>query len=73
MALNHEIEVIEQIKKILSEDKSIKYDLQGVYGIYDVIIKITADTDDKIRLMALDKLKNLENVQSAITMMVNQN
>ena len=38
VALTHELEVIEKIKKILSEEKSIQYELQGVFGIYDIIL-----------------------------------
>jgi len=73
VALNHEVEVIEQVKKILSAEKSIQYELQGVFGVYDIIIKITAESDDKIRNLALEKIKAIDKIQSAITMMVNQN
>lgn len=73
VTLNHEAEVIEKIKKILKNEKSISYELQGVFGIYDVIIKITSDSDDNIRRLALDKIKQINKIQSAITMMVNNN
>jgi len=73
VALNHEVEVIEKIKKILKDEKSIDYELQGVFGIYDIIVKITSDSDDNIRHLALDKIKQINNIQSAITMMVNDN
>jgi len=73
VALNHEVEVIEKIKKILKDEKSIDYELQGVFGIYDIIVKITSDSDDNIRRLALDKIKQINNIQSAITMMVNDN
>ncbi len=73
VALNHEAEVIDALKKILTEQQSINFDIQGVYGIYDIIIKITADSDDKIRHLALEKIKSIKTIQSAITMMVNDN
>ena len=73
VALNHEVEVIEKIKKLLSAEESIQFELQGVFGVYDVIVKITSETDDQIRHLALDKIKEIDNIQSAITMMVNQN
>ena len=73
VALNHEVEVIEKIKKILKNENSIDYELQGVFGIYDVIVKITSDSDDNIRRLALDKIKQINKIQSAITMMVNDN
>lgn len=71
--LNHEVEVIEKIKKILKNEKSIEYEIQGVFGIYDVIVKITSDSDDDIRRLALDKIKQIKKIESAITMMVNDN
>ena len=73
VALNHEVEVIEKIKKMLSAEKSIQFELQGVFGVYDIIVKITSESDDNIRHMALDKIKAIDKIQSAITMMVNQN
>ena len=73
VALNHEVEVIEKIKKMLSAEKSIQYELQGVFGVYDIIVKITSESDDDIRHLALDKIKAIDEIQSAITMMVNQN
>ena len=73
VALNHELEVIEQLKKMFSEEQSIDFYIQGVYGVYDVILKITADTEDKIRHLGLEKIKTIENIQSTITMMVNDN
>jgi hypothetical protein len=73
VALNHEVEVIEKIKKLLSAEKSIQYELQGVFGVYDIIVKIISESDDNIRHMALDKIKAIDKIQSAITMMVNQN
>ncbi len=73
VALNHEAEVIDAVKKILTEQQSINFEVQGVYGVYDIIIKITADSDDKIRHLALEKIKSIKTIQSAITMMVNDN
>ncbi len=73
VALNHEAEVIDAVKQILTEQQSINFEIQGVYGVYDIIIKITADSDDKIRHLALEKIKSIKTIQSAITMMVNDN
>jgi len=73
VVLNHEVEVIEKIKKMLSAEKSIQYELQGVFGVYDIIVKITSESDENIRHLALDKIKAIDKIQSAITMMVNQN
>ncbi|HXV66005.1 MAG TPA: Lrp/AsnC family transcriptional regulator [Nitrosopumilaceae archaeon] len=71
--LNHEVEVIEKIKKILTNEKTINYELQGVFGIYDIVLKINSNSDDDIRHKALDKIKHIDKIQSVITMMVNDN
>lgn len=73
VAINHEVEVIDKVKQILTQQQSIDFEIQGVYGVYDIIIKITADSDDNIRHLALEKIKSIINIQSAITMMVNDN
>ncbi len=73
VGLNHEAEVIEKIKKILTEQQAIDFKIQGVYGVYDIIVKITADSDDKIRNLGLEKIKTVKDIQSTITMMVNDN
>jgi DNA-binding Lrp family transcriptional regulator len=73
VALNYETEVIDKIKKILTEQQSLDFEIQGVYGVYDIIVKITADSDDKIRNLGLEKIKTIDDIQSTITMMVNDN
>jgi len=73
VALNHETEVIDKVKQILTDQQSIDFEIQGVYGVYDIIVKITSESDDKIRHLALEKIKSIINIQSAITMMVNDN
>ena len=73
VVLNYEAEVIDKIKKILTEEQSLDFEIQGVYGVYDIIVKITADSDDKIRNFGLEKIKTIEDIQSTITMMVNDN
>ncbi len=73
VALNHEAEVIDEVKQILTKQQSIIFEIQGVYGVYDILIKITADSDDEIRHLALEKIKSIKTIQSAITMMVNDN
>ena len=71
VALNRESIVIEEVKKILSTTDSIEYEVQGVFGVYDVIVKISSDNDDKLRQTALEKIRSIAGIQSAITMMVN--
>ena len=70
--LNHESEIIEKAKSVLRDAKVSSYEVQGTFGIYDIIIKISAANDDTLRKIVLEKLRKIENIESAITMMVNE-
>ncbi len=70
IAQNHEMEVIQRIKEVLESDYMIDYEIQGTVGIYDLVLKITAKSDDNLRHILLEKIKPIDNIQSAITMMV---
>ena len=67
--VGQETEIIEKIIKIL-EEESVEYQVQGVFGIYDIIVKITAESDDRLRHIILEKIKPIDKIQSAITVMV---
>jgi DNA-binding Lrp family transcriptional regulator len=70
IAHNHEMEVIQRIKEVLESDYMIDYEIQGTVGIYDLVLKITAKSDDNLRHVLLEKIKPIDNIQSAMTMMV---
>lgn len=70
--LNHETEVMDRVKSVLKDSGIHDYEVQGVFGIYDVIVKLSAQDDDVLRKIVLEKLRKLENIESAITMMVNE-
>ena len=70
--LNHESEIIDKIKSILKRESIDSYEVQGVFGVYDIIVKISADTDERLRKIVLEKLRKIEHIESAITMMVNE-
>ncbi len=33
--------IINELKQILDSESGIEYDVQGVYGVYDIILKIS--------------------------------
>ena len=70
VATDHENEVIRRIREVLESDIMLDYEIQGTFGIYDLVLKITAKSDDNLRQILLEKIKPIENIQSAITMMV---
>jgi hypothetical protein len=70
--MNREIEIIDKIKSILKQSNLRSYEVQGVFGIYDIIVRLSADNDDLLRKIVLEKLRKIESIESAITMMVNE-
>jgi len=60
---------INEVKQILSEE-DVKYDVQGVYGVYDIVLKLTSDDSEKIRAIITNKVRKISKVQSTLTMMV---
>ncbi len=70
ITINHENEVIRKIRAVLESDVMLDYEIQGTFGKYDLVLKITAKSDDDLRHVLLEKIKPIDNIQSAITMMV---
>jgi hypothetical protein len=70
--LNHESEIIQKAKSVLRAANLPSYEVQGTFGIYDIIVKVSAANDDILRRIVLEKLRKIENIESAITMMVNE-
>jgi DNA-binding Lrp family transcriptional regulator len=44
-----------------------------VYGVYDVIAKVEADTMEKVKETITNSLRRLENVRSTLTMIAVEN
>ena len=64
--------IIDEVKKILDGENGIKYEVAGVYGVYDIILKITADKTEELRSVITHKIRKIDKVQSTLTMMVIQ-
>ena len=62
--------IIIKIKEILADEKEIEYEIQGVYGVYDIILKISSDDIDILRSTITNKIRKITSVQSTLTMMV---
>ena len=61
--------IINEVKKILA-DESLKYEVQGVYGVYDIVLKLSSDDAEKLRSIITNKIRKIGKVQSTLTMMV---
>lgn len=68
--LGSDQEIITKLKEMLAVEKGIKYEVQGVYGIYDIVVKIEAANSDLLRTIITNKIRKIDKVQSTLTMMV---
>jgi DNA-binding Lrp family transcriptional regulator len=62
--------IISKVKEILDKEENIKYEVQGVYGVYDIVLKISSDNSEKLRGVITNKIRKIDKVQSTLTMMV---
>ena len=62
--------IIEKIKGILAGESTIQYEIQGVYGVYDIVLKLSSDDIDTLRSTITNKIRKITSVQSTLTMMV---
>ena len=62
--------IISKIKEILDNEENIKYEVQGVYGVYDIVLKVSSDNSEKLRGVITNKIRKIDKVQSTLTMMV---
>ena len=68
--LGKDVEIIGKIKEIMQSEKDISYEIQGVYGVYDIVVKVSSDDSPKLRSIVTNQIRKIENVQSTLTMMV---
>jgi DNA-binding Lrp family transcriptional regulator len=61
--------IISEVKQILQEE-DIQYEVQGVYGVYDIVLKLSSDNSEKLRAIITNKIRKIGKVQSTLTMMV---
>lgn len=61
--------IIEDIKRILATE-DIEYEVQGVYGVYDIVLKLSSKDAEKLRTIITNKVRKIGKIQSTLTMMV---
>ena len=62
--------IIKNIKESLADEKDIQYKIKGVYGVYDIVLKLTSKNADTLRSTITNKIRKITSVQSTLTMMV---
>ena len=62
--------IIKKIKESLADEKDTQYKIKRVYGVYDIVLKLTSDNADTLRSTITNKIRKITSVQSKLTMMV---
>lgn len=62
--------IIAGIKEALDGEKEIEYEAQGVYGVYDIVLKLTTDNTPLLRSVITGRIRRIPKVQSTLTMMM---
>ena len=63
--IGSESEVLAELKKVEGIEEAY-----SVYGVYDVIAKVKADTMDKLKDVVTWRIRRLNKVRSTLTMIV---
>lgn len=61
--------IIADIKRILSNEE-VSYEVHGVYGVYDIVLKLSSKDAEKLRTIITNKVRKIGKIQSTLTMMV---
>ena len=68
--LGTDVTIIKKIKEILTERNDVQYEIQGVYGVYDIILKLSSTGSDALKSIITNKIRKINNIQSTLTMTV---
>ena len=62
--------IISSIKEALDGEKDIEYEVQGVYGVDDIVLKLTTGETALLRSVITNMIRRIPKVQSTLTMMM---
>jgi len=68
--LGTDVSIIAKIKEILTDNNDVQSEIQGVYGVFDIILKLSSTDSDILRSIITNKIRKINNIQSTLTMMV---
>ncbi len=63
--IGKEREILEKLKNVPEVTEAYL-----LYGVYDIIIKIEGESNDKLREVMLSKVRRIEGIKSTLTMVV---
>ena len=61
-------------KSILAELKSLESvkEISGLFGSYDIIVKLEATSEEKIKDIVVSKIRNLKKIRTTVTLRVRE-
>ena len=62
--------IISSIRSALEGEEGIEYEVQGVYGVYDIVLKLATDDAALLRSIVTGRIRRIPKVQSTLTMMM---
>ncbi len=62
--LGFDVEIIDEIKQLEEVNE-----VHGIFGAYDIIVKLESDNVDNLRDIITWKIRNLNRVRSTLTLM----
>ncbi len=69
--LGSDSSIINEVKQVL-QDENVQFEIQGVYGVYDIVLKLSSENAENLRGIITNKIRKIGKVQSTLTMMVIQ-
>ena len=63
--IGSESDVLKDLKKVKGVEQA-----NAVYGVYDIIARVSADTMDRLKEIVTWKVRRLDKVRSTLTMIV---
>jgi DNA-binding Lrp family transcriptional regulator len=63
--LGHEADIINELKKLPGIN-----DVEGCYGVYDMIVKISSDSMDKLKENITWHIRKIDKIKSTLTLIV---
>ncbi len=66
-----EVEIIRTIKGINRNDQSVKYEIQGVNGVYDIVVRAECNSMNDMKDI-LKEIRKIDKITSTTTMLVNE-
>ena len=67
--INTEMGAEDEVLKLLQKIKDVR-EAYAVYGVYDIIAKVEAETMDKLKDVVFWNIRRLNKVRSTLTMMI---